>query len=564
MREHGIAYAAGKVEAKLSGLRMKESLSRGAKLGKKEREEQERHAFSARPKISVLAPLYNTQETYLKDMIGSVLGQTYGNWELCLCDASDAEHAWVGKYCREQAKKEPRIVYRKLEKNGGISENTNACAHLATGEYLAPLDHDDMLHASALYEAARAIEEEGADFVYTDEAKFEEDPEKAHSPNYKPDFAKDELRAHNYICHLTVYSRELMEKAGGYRKECDGSQDHDIVLRMTERAKKVVHIPKVLYYWRVHSGSVSAGVEVKAYAVEAAHKAVRAQLARSGEEGEVASTPPFPSLYRVKYELKEQARVSVVIYGVKDGEQLARCARAMEDATAYYPMDVTVVEGEMEREAFRQAMKRLPTVKPLSVVWREEQEGTEALTLAAERSAGKYVAFLHADAAPGQRDWAEEMLMFAQREDVGAVGGKLAGADGLICGGGLALDRDEAGLLHAMHSGEPAGGYGYEAALWHVRDVTALDGAMLMVSKEKLLGAGGLKAEMGDYRFADLCLRLREAGLLNVWTPFAKAWLLRNPAGPEKGREAFARAWGERLAAGDPYRNPNVKAFRLY
>ena len=251
-------------------------------------------------KFSILVPLYNTPDVFLHDMIDSVQNQTYKNWELCLADASDKEHSYVEDIVNEYAQKDRRIKYAKLSQNRGISENTNACIDISTGNYMVLLDHDDVLDKRALKEVARVISKTGADFIYSDEAKFTTSIEDWFAPNYKPDFSKYELRAHNYICHLTVYSRELLEQAGRYRKECDGSQDHDMVLRLTERAKRIEHIPKILYYWRVHRESVSAGVENKSYAIDAAKKAVLDQVNRSGENAEIVTHNPFPLLYDVQ------------------------------------------------------------------------------------------------------------------------------------------------------------------------------------------------------------------------------------------------------------------------
>ena len=194
-----------------------------------EEKEQQRQYCNPSVKFSVITPLYNTPDEFLREMIQSVLEQTYRNWELCMADGSDKEHGQVEKICREFTEKDARICYKKLGKNGGISRNTNECIDMSTGNYLVLLDHDDVLHPCALYEIAKVIEEQGADFIYSDEAKFEKIPSKFFSPNFKPDFSKDELRAHNYICHLTVFKKALLEQVGLYHPECDGSQDHDMV-----------------------------------------------------------------------------------------------------------------------------------------------------------------------------------------------------------------------------------------------------------------------------------------------------------------------------------------------
>ena len=239
------------------------------------RKEEEGTVFSRDLKISVLVPLYNTPERFLREMIDSVRGQTYRNWELCLADGSDEKHTEVGEICREYQREDSRIVYQKIEKNLGISGNTNVCFSMAKGDFIGLFDHDDVMHPSLLYECMKVICEKGADYVYTDEATFT-------SPNlddlivlhFKPDYSPDNLRANNYICHFSVFDEKLLEKTGLFRPAYDGSQDHDMILRLTEEAKNVQHIPKILYYWRSHPNSVAADINAKTYAIDAAKRAV--------------------------------------------------------------------------------------------------------------------------------------------------------------------------------------------------------------------------------------------------------------------------------------------------
>ena len=211
-------------------------------------------------------------------MIESVIAQTYGDWELCMADGSDEEHSYVGDICREYSKKDSRILYKKLDKNLGISANTNACLDMATGDYIALLDHDDLLHPAALYEVMRAICDKNADFVYTDEATFQRTLKDVYLHHFKPVYAPDNLLSNNYICHLSVFKKSLLETVGKFDPNCDGSQDHDMILRLTEKAEIIAHIPEVLYYWRAHKGSTAAGTGIKNYAVEAGIKAVESNL----------------------------------------------------------------------------------------------------------------------------------------------------------------------------------------------------------------------------------------------------------------------------------------------
>ncbi len=273
------------------------------RLSRKQRICQEEHSFPKEHLISILVPLYNTPEKFLKEMIDSVLEQTYGNWQLCMADGSDESHGYVGDVCRSYMEKEPRILYRKLKENRGISENTNACMEMAEGEYLALFDHDDLLHPSALFEVMIAITRSDADFVYTDEASFARRETHLLSVHRKPDFCMENLRANNYICHFTVFKKALLDKSGLFRREYDGSQDFDLILRLCENAANIQHIPKVLYFWRAHSGSVAQDISSKEYAIDAGLRAVEAHLLRQGIPASVEKIKEGMIIYRVRYEI---------------------------------------------------------------------------------------------------------------------------------------------------------------------------------------------------------------------------------------------------------------------
>ena len=227
--------------------------------------------------FSILVPLYNTPEQFLREMIDSVVAQTYGKWELCLADGSDSEHAYVETVVKSY--NDPRIKYERLSENLGISGNTNKCFEMATGDYIGLFDHDDILHPTALFEYMKVICGEDADYVYCDETTFSgRSIDHMITLHFKPDFAPDNLRANNYICHFSVFSKELVKECGTFRPEFDGSQDHDMILRLTRKARHIVHVPKILYYWRSHAGSVASDINAKSYAIDAAKNAVAAHL----------------------------------------------------------------------------------------------------------------------------------------------------------------------------------------------------------------------------------------------------------------------------------------------
>lgn len=257
-----------------------ESYGTGSFPDAEQRKREEETIFPYMPKISILVPLWNNKREFQIQMLDCVMNQTYPNWELCLADGSDAEHSYIEELCREYAAKaNGRIVYKHLDHNGGISYNTNECYKLATGDYIGLFDQDDILHPSVLYAYVKEINEQGADYLYCDETTFKEnDINKMLTMHFKPDYAPDNLRANNYICHFSVFSRKLLEGEELFRTAFDGAQDHDMILRLTDRAEKIVHVPRLMYYWRSHEGSTAASIDAKPYAIEAAKGAVADHL----------------------------------------------------------------------------------------------------------------------------------------------------------------------------------------------------------------------------------------------------------------------------------------------
>ena len=347
-------------------------------LSKEQLEEQRNTKFSKDVKFSIMVPLYNTPEQFLRDMIGSVQAQTYGNWELCLADGSDAEHAEVGRICEEYAAKDSRIVYRKLEKNEGISENTNECIRMSTGNYIALFDHDDMLHPAALFRCMQEIEKNDAEFIYTDEMTFEKDSiQNIVTLHFKPAFSPQNLNGVNYICHLSVFKKSLLEKTGLYDNHYDGSQDHDMILKLTTVAKHVSHIPEVLYFWRVHPQSVSMNINAKTYAIDAGRNAVKDNEARLGRKTEVFSSCICATHYRLEYELPENPLVSILVVNNGSGKGLARLVDSIVKRTEYDNYEICIADfGKSSRET--QQFLALAEQEPFIQVRRFEEDVTPA------------------------------------------------------------------------------------------------------------------------------------------------------------------------------------------
>lgn len=516
--------------------------------------------------ISVLVPLYNTPNHFLQEMIDSVRKQTYGKWELCLADGSDDDHKEVGEICRTYAQQDSRIRYQKLEKNMGISGNTNACIDMSTGEYIALFDHDDLLHPAALYEVMKAITEQGADFIYTDETTFHDKPSDAFLPHYKPDFAPDTLRANNYICHLSVFSRNLLEKAGKFRPECDGSQDFDMVLRLTEQAKKIVHIPIILYYWRAHKNSVAENIGAKPYVIAAAHKAVQDHLDRIGLKGKVMDTV-VPSMYRIKYELTGTPLVSILIPNMDHISDLKKCIDSIRAKTTYPNWEVIIIENNSKNPATFDYYRSIESEQFRIVKWDSIFNYSAINNFGAQYAKGEYLLLLNNDIEIITPDWIQEMLMFCQRSDVGAVGAKLYYPDDTIQHAGVGI-----GILTLaghLHRGFDRLHPGYMGRLIYAQDLSAVTAACMMIRRDVWDQVEGfdevLKVAFND---VDLCMRIRKAGYLIVWTPFAEMYHYESKSrGADSSKQKrkrfedevnfFQQRWKKELAAGDPYFNPN-------
>lgn len=537
-----------------------------------ERERQEQAVFERMPKISILVPLWNTPQDFLQEMIGSVQKQTYANWELCLADGSDDAHAYVGEYCRKLAEKDPRIVYQKLAKNEGISGNTNQCYKLATGEFIGLFDHDDILHPCALYEYVKAINEQDADFVYCDEATFKSpDIDRMITMHFKPDYAIDNLRANNYICHFSVFARDLLEGTELFRTQFDGSQDHDMILRLTDNAKKVVHVPKLLYYWRAHAGSVAGNIEAKPYVVEAARGAVADHLRRHGfSHFTITSTRAFETIFKISYEIIGEPKISIVIPNKDHAEDLRRCIKSIVEKSTWENYEIIVVENNSETKeifSYYEELKNNPQIK--IVTYEGAFNYSKINNLGVSQATGDYVLLLNNDTQVITVNWMEELLMYAQRQDVGAVGGKLYYGDKTIQHAGVVIGLGAHRTAGHVHYRQKRENLGYMGRLCYAQDMTAVTGACLMVKKKLYEAAGGLDEGFAvSLNDVDFCLKLRRMGYLNVFTPFAELYHFESVSRglDDQGEKAaryneesarFREKWRAELEAGDPYFNPN-------
>ena len=545
-----------------------------------QRKVEESAVFPKMVKISILVPLWNTPKNFLMEMLDSVMNQTYRNWELCLADGSDDEHAYVGEICREYASRaEGRIVYQKLLKNEGISGNTNACYQMATGEYIGLFDHDDVLHPSVLYEYVKVINEQDADYIYCDETTFKGNAtiDKMLTMHFKPDYAPDNLRANNYICHFSVFAKSLLEETELFRTAFDGSQDHDMILRLTDRAKNVVHVPKLLYYWRSHAGSVAAGIGAKPYAIAAAKGAIADHLKNHGmNHFVITSTRACETIFRIRYQILGNPKISIVIANKDHASDLRRCVTSIVEKSTYDNYEIIIVENNSETqeifELYEQLQKAYPQVK---VVTFEGAFNYSAVNnLGASHATGEYILLLNNDTEVITSSWMEELLMYAQREDVGAVGAKLLYADRTIQHAGVVIGLGAHRTAGHTHYKIPVQNLGYMGRLCYAQNVTAVTGACLMVRKSLFDEVGGLEEGFAiSLNDVDLCLKIRALGYLNVFTPFAELYHYESISRglDDQGEKAerynresakFREKWAKELEAGDPYYNPNFSLDR--
>lgn len=544
--------------------------------------EERETVFDRMIKISILVPLYNTPEPFLRDMITSVLNQTYQNWELCLADGSDAEHGEVGRICREYLEKDSRIVYQKLLKNEGISGNTNECLKLATGEYIGLFDHDDILHPSTLYEYVKAVNEQDADYIYCDETTFKNgDINKMLTMHFKPDYAVDNLRANNYICHFSVFAKRLLEGEELFRSRFDGSQDHDMILRMTDRAKHIVHIPKLLYYWRCHEGSVSSGIDAKPYVVAAAKGAVADHLRRHGfTHFQITSTRAFETIFKIRYEIIGDPMISIVIPNKDHAADLKRCITSILEKSTYENYEIVIVENGSETKEIFDYYTSLKEYDNIRVVTYEKPEGQNGFNYSAvnnfgvKQTKGDYILLLNNDTEVITVNWMEELLMYAQREDVGAAGAKLYYGNKTIQHAGVVLQLGAHRTAGHSHYGQSRENLGYMGRLCYAQNVSAVTGACLLVKKSLFEEVGGLDESFAiSLNDVDFCLKLREKGLLNVFTPFAELYHYESVSRglDDNGEKAerynresahFREKWKTVLEKGDPYYNPNFSLDR--
>ncbi|MCC8066044.1 MAG: glycosyltransferase, partial [Clostridiales bacterium] len=423
--------------------------------------QQRKTRFPYEPVFSFVIPLYNTPEQYLKELLDSILSQTYQRFEICLADGSTKPE--TGELIRKLYGGDDRVRLSKLEKNGGISENTNAAIHMAKGEFLVFADHDDFLEPDALYEMVRLLNERrDLDIIYTDEDLTDETSVHFSSPRFKPDFNPDFLCSINYICHLTMVRKSLAYEAGLLRKECDGAQDHDFLLRCIEKTSRVAHIPKILYHWRAYSGSTAGNQDSKQYAIDAGKLAVTEHFARLGYQANVEYTGIF-ILYRFMLQLKKEPLVTILIPNKDMTDTLDNCIQSILTKTDYLNYEILIVENNSEEAVTFDYYENIQREhENIHVVTYEGGFNYSAINnLGVRHARGEYILFLNNDTEVISPFWIREMLGFCQRENTAAVGAKLYYPDGQVQHAGVVIGLGNfAGHVLSFASGHEDGYFG--------------------------------------------------------------------------------------------------------
>ncbi len=514
------------------------------------------------PFISLVVPVYNTPEKYLSLMVDSVMAQTYDRWELCLADdASTVPH--LRPFLDRLARRDARVKIAHLPCNTGISGASNAAFALATGEFIGLLDHDDVLAPSALFEVVRALNDAPAtDLIYSDEDKVDDTGTEHWDPFFKPDWSPDLLLSTNYVCHFGVYRRSLLEAIGGFRREYDGSQDYDMVLRFTERTDRIVHLPSVLYSWRAIPGSAARDIMAKPYALDAARRAIDDALRRRGVAGRVESGHSLGQ-WRVRYDLHDQPAVTLVIPTGGNMTCLAPCLKSVLEQSTYSNLHLLVTDNSDET-AVADHCRALGRLDPRLRYrrFRVEPFNYSAINNSAVSVVDTpYIVLLNDDITVITPDWVEAMLEHAQRPEVGVVGAKLLYPDRSLQHAGVILGPRE-NCDHAFRNlSEEDGGYFEFPRL--IRNWSAVTFACAMMRRSVFDEVGGLDAQNLAVAFndVDMCLRIRERGYWVVYTPFAELFhhesATRN-VNFNPGEEEYMRRRWAGVIRHDPFYNPNL------
>ena len=538
---------------------------------KAELAEERKTKFSRNPKFSIVIPLYKTPEKYLQQLVDSIEAQTYGNWELCLSDGSGADSP-LTDYLNRLEKSDDRIRVIRNDQALQIAENTNAAMKAATGDFIVFADHDDELTPDALFRCVKALNEDPElKVLYSDEDKMSMDGHKFFQPHFKPDFNIDLLCTVNYICHLFVVKKEIVDQIGMLKKEFDGAQDYDFVFRCVEAAgrEQIHHIPRILYHWRCHEDSTAENPESKIYAFDAGARAIKAHYDRIGVPVEIEKGE-YLGLYRTKFLWEEKPLISIIIPNKDHIDDLELCISSVEERSTWKNYEILVVENNSENKetfAYYEALKgRYDNVRILT--WKKEFNYSSINNFAVKEARGEYLLFLNNDVEIITPSWIEEMLQNCQQDGVGITGAKLYYPDDTIQHAGVVVGLG--GIAGHIMCKAPRETVGYMGRMVCVQEMSAVTAACMLVKASVFREVGGFDEELKvAFNDIDFCMKVRSVGQKVVFTPYAELYHYESKSRgledtPEKQQrfsrevKCFRRKWERELLKGDPYYSPNL------
>jgi O-antigen biosynthesis protein len=526
-----------------------------------ERMRTELKMFTYLPLISIVVPVYNTEEVSLRSAIESVRAQVYQNWEICMAnDASTKRHIML--ILDEYAASDPRIRVRHLSKRIGIAGASCEALAMATGEFVGLLDHDDELTPDALWEVTSRLNQvPELDLLYSDEDKLTRDGARV-EPFFKPDWSPDLLLSMNYITHFTVFRKSLLQAIGGFRSGYEGAQDYDLLLRFTERTNRIAHVPKILYHWRMGYTSSANSAGAKPFASESGRRAVEEALKRRGREASVEVLSPCR--YRARYKIDQSPLISIIIPTKDQPRLLKQCVASIEEKTSYRPYEIIIIDNSSVEDETLRCLDAL-SEKHRVLRYPRPFNFSAINNFGVGQARGEHLLFLNDDIQVIGGDWLTALVEHAQRPEVGAVGAKLLFSDNRIQHAGVIVGIC-GGAGHAFKN-LPDNHTAYFGLADLTRNFSAVTAACMMVPRKVFSEVGGFKEELKVvYNDVDLCLRIRKQGYLIVYTPFAVLYHFesasRGRLRPTSEEELFCRRWGDMIRNGDPYYNPSLTLTR--
>lgn len=535
-------------------------------------EKQKNYKFEKKPKISIVVPMYNTNETFFKELIDCLKEQTYNNFEICLADGSEEENSNLKQYINDD-----RVKYKFLNSNKGISENTNEAINMATGDYIGFLDHDDLLSKDALFEVVKTINDKNEpDFIYSDEDKIDEKYERF-EPYFKPDFSPETLECNNYITHFVVVKKSLLNEVGLLNSKFNGAQDFDFVLRATEKANQIVHISKILYHWRVHKSSTANVADSKPYAYEAGVEVIKSHLKRTNKKGKVEFGQEVPGIYKIEYEVKGNPKVSILIPNKDHIELLKQCINSILKLTTYDNYEIVIIENNSEKEetfkyyteiSKNDKVRVIDYTKTLKKNEPREFNYSKIINFGVKKVNGDFILQLNNDTKLLTPNWLELFIGYAQEKEIGAVGAKLYYEDKTLQHAGIIIGLS--GIAGNALVNLPFGKHAYFGREAATRNVSAVTGACLFARRELYNEVGYMEEEKFKVAFndVDFCLKLLQKGYRIVYNPYIELihyesktrgyeYSKKQEERFEKEANNFKEKWKEVLEKGDPYYNKN-------